>query len=120
MGRIANLFRWLLGGRRSDDDLIVRFANSPNAGLRERAAKYLIDRAVVLERMDHMGEALAAYDEVVKRFGREVDAGLREQVAKALLGKADVLRLHNWQQEAITACDALITAFDIRGAVVWH
>jgi tetratricopeptide (TPR) repeat protein len=74
------------------DEVIARFGDAPEPGLREQTAKALFNKAYTLGQMGDSVAAIALYDEVIARFGDAPEPGLRKQVAMVLFNKALTLR----------------------------
>ena len=77
-----------------DDDVVARFGDATEPGLREQVAKALVSNGFWLGGLDRFDEAIAVYDDVVARFGDATEPGPREQVAIALVSKG--FRLGSW------------------------
>ena len=67
------------------DELLARFGDDPAPGVREPAAKALVNKAIALGELERPEDEIAVYDELVARFGDDLTPGLREQAAAALL-----------------------------------
>ena len=67
--------------------MVKRYGEAPEAALRERVAKALVNKGITLGQLQRSEEAIAVYNEVVKRYGEASEAALREQVAQALAFK---------------------------------
>jgi tetratricopeptide (TPR) repeat protein len=74
------------------DEVIARFGDAPEPGLREQVARALVNKAYTLGQMGDRAVEIALYDEVIARFGDAPEPGRREQVARALFNKALTLR----------------------------
>ena len=73
------------------DEVLARFGDAEEPGLREQVARALVNKGVTLGQMGDSAAAVAVYDEVLARFGDAQEPGLREEVARALVNKGVTL-----------------------------
>jgi tetratricopeptide (TPR) repeat protein len=105
-----------LDGRSGDaiaafDELIKRFGDASEPGVREQVAKALFNKGAMLAKRDQTGKALEAYDELVRRFGDATEPSVREQVAAALRNKGVKLGEDNQTGKALETYDELVRRF---------
>ena len=74
-------------------------------------ARYMLNRAVVLDQLDRHEDELAAYDALIARFKDATEPDLRERVAHALFNRGVTLGQVQRPEEALAAYDDLITRF---------
>ena len=90
------------------DEVLARFADAPEPGLREQVARALINKAITLGQMGDSPAAIVVYDDVLARFADAPEPRLREQVARALVIKAETLRDEGQVTAAIDAFEQLL------------
>ncbi len=93
------------------DEVIRRFGDAAETGLREQVAKALFNKGVRLGALDRSEEEIAVYGEVVRRFGEAAETELREQVAWALYNKGVTLGALSRSEEEIAAYDEVVRRF---------
>ena len=102
--RAANYLRCLaaLG------ELLARFGDAREPGLREQVARALVNKAVALGQMGDSTAAVAVCDDVLARFGDAQEPALREQVAMALVNKAVALGQTGDSAASVAVCDDIL------------
>jgi len=93
------------------DEVVSRFADAPEAGIREQVVRALLSKDITLGQLGRGEEAIRVSDEVVSRFADAPEAGIREQVAKALLNKGVRLGELGRREEAIRVYDEVVSRF---------
>ena len=73
------------------DQVVERYGEASEPGLREQVAKALFNKGVTLGQLKRSEDAIVVYDQVVARCGEAAEPGLREQVARALVSKGVTL-----------------------------
>ena len=93
------------------DEVIARYAEAPEAALREQVARALFNKGVRLGELGRSEEALVVYDEVIARYAEAPEAALREQVARALVNKGVTLGELGRSEEALVVYDEVIARY---------
>ncbi len=93
------------------EQMVERFGEASEPGLREQVAKALFSKAVLLGAQGEGAVAIAVYEQVVERFGEASEPGLREQVAKALFSKAAALGAQGQEAAAIAVYEQVVERF---------
>jgi tetratricopeptide (TPR) repeat protein len=68
-------------------EMLARFGDAPEHGLRRHMAGALVNKAATLVDLGRREEALAAFEEMLERFGDAPEPELCEPVARALVNK---------------------------------
>ncbi len=66
------------------DELVARYGDDEEPGVREQVASSLRNKGVALNRLGREEDKIAVYDELVARFGDDEEPGVRETVAEGL------------------------------------
>ena len=93
------------------DDLASRFETSDSPLVLAPVAKALVNKGVVLVRMNREEDALVSWDQVVRRFGESRSPVLLETVVVALDNKGVTLDRLNRSEEALAAYDEAVRRF---------
>ena len=93
------------------DEVVKRFGELAEPGVREQVAKALFNKGVMLDKQNHTEKALEAYDELVRRFGDATEPTVREQVAAGLRNKGVILGQDKQTEKALEAFDELVRRF---------
>ena len=101
--RIVWRLRWLF---------MTRWWNASATASRQpclsKSHKALVNKGVILSKLNRPEDALVAFDEVVERFGVSESPALLEQVAKALVNKGVILSKLNRPEDALVAFDEVV------------
>ncbi|WP_429420077.1 tetratricopeptide repeat protein [Nocardia sp. GAS34] len=79
--------------------------------LRELVAEALLNQGIVFGQLDHLQEALAAYQRVVTDYAADPDPTFRELVARALFYQGVVLGHLDRPREALDTYDRVVTDY---------
>ena len=93
------------------EEVVERFVDAEEAGLREQAVKALLNKGVTLGQLERPEEEIAVYEEVVERFVDAEEAGLREPAAKALFSKGVALGQLKRPEDAIAVYEEVVERF---------
>jgi tetratricopeptide (TPR) repeat protein len=93
------------------DDLLARFGEAPEVGLREQVAMALFQKAFTLGSSGDGAGEITTYEELIARFGTADELSLREQVSRALYNRGFVLAESGDRLGAIAAYDELVARF---------
>ena len=105
---------------RSDEDtlaaceeMVLRFGEIEAPAVQAWVAKALVNKGVVLQRLNQPRAAVAAWDDLAARFGDEPvpPPALVELVARALVMKGGLLAQGNQLQDALADFDAVVRRF---------
>ncbi|NOK08302.1 hypothetical protein [Corallococcus exercitus] len=88
--------------------LLKEYDGKADPFLVEQTAVALLQRAIALQGLGHVDEALEAFDEVDVRYSEDPDARLRALVSTALMGRAIALLREEFLPEALSALDAIL------------
>ncbi|RKG62177.1 hypothetical protein D7X30_02320 [Corallococcus sp. AB011P] len=88
--------------------LLKEYDGSTEPFLVEQTASAMLGRAVALQGLGHVDEALEAFDEVDVRYCEDTDPRMRALVSTALMGRALVLLREEFLPEALGALDAIL------------
>ncbi|RKH49177.1 hypothetical protein D7Y23_17815 [Corallococcus sp. AB050B] len=88
--------------------LLKEYDGSPEPFLVEQTAAVMLGRAIALQGLGHVDEALEAFDEVDVRHCEDPDPRIRALVSTALMGRALVLLQEEFLPEALGALDAIL------------
>ncbi|WP_375754780.1 tol-pal system YbgF family protein [Corallococcus exercitus] len=88
--------------------LLKEYDGQADPFLVEQTAVALLQRAIALQGLGHVDEALEAFDEVDVRYCEDTDPRLRALVSTALMGRAIVLLREEFLPEALSALDAIL------------
>ncbi len=98
------------------EDLLERFQTHTAPTVRFCVVNALVNKGVILVRLDRGSEAMAAYDEAAALYETSGSPELRPGAAKALLNKSYVLTNLGRTRHAIEVCDLLIKRFPSDGS----
>ncbi len=109
----------LLNSERPDEDtlaaceeMVLRFGEIEAPAVQAWVAKALVNKGVVLQRLNQPRAAVAAWDDLAARFGDEpVPPALVEPVAGALVMKGGLLAEGNQLQDALAVLDEVVRRF---------
>ncbi|MFP2900688.1 hypothetical protein [Corallococcus sp. 4LFB] len=90
------------------EELLKEYDGQADPFLVEQTAVALLQRAIALQGLGHVDEALEAFDEVDVRYSEDPDPRLRALVSTALMGRAIVLLREEFLPEALSALDAIL------------
>ena len=93
------------------DQVVVRFGEAAEPGLRLLVATALGYEGVAYGQFGQLEQAAGMFDQVVARFGEAAEPELREQVARALVAKGYVLTGLGRLDEAAAVLDVVVTRF---------
>jgi tetratricopeptide (TPR) repeat protein len=93
------------------DEVVKRFGEMTEPGVREQVAAALRNKGVMLSERNQTEKALEAYDELVRRFDDATEPGVREHVAAALRNKGVVFGEHNQTEKALESYNELVRRF---------
>jgi tetratricopeptide (TPR) repeat protein len=97
---------------RAYEQVVARFGDATEPGLREHVAKALVGKGVSLRALRRFEDELGAYNEVVARFGDATEpALLRELVARALFTRGARLGDLERFEEAVGVYDEVVERF---------
>ena len=98
------------------EDLLTKFGKHMAPTVQDPVVQALVNKGIILMRLDRGEEAMGAFDEAVGRFGVTGSQELRPVVATALVNKSFILSGAGQKQEAIGVCDELIAKFATDGS----
>ena len=98
------------------EGLLEGFGEHPAPTVQDSVIKALVNRGVILMRLERSEEAMVAFDKAVGSFGDTGSQELRPVVATALLNKSFLLSGTGNKPEAIGICDELIAEFATDGS----
>ena len=90
------------------DKLGHRFAYSNNPGVLEYLGIALFRKALMLERLDRVGDSIATYDALVRRFGNLGTAAQAKWIGAALIMKGLTLDTINCTADALATYDEVV------------
>jgi len=90
-----------------DEEMISRFADTPEPQVQELVARALGRKASTLRRNERNVEALAVWSELIDRYGNTEGTMLRELLTQAMTQKAELLAQHGQHDEAIVLSESL-------------
>ena len=93
------------------DEVVARFGDAAEPGLRTLVAAALINKGNTLGQLGRPEDEIRCCDEVVARLGDAAEPGLREQVATALVNKGSTLVELGRPEEAARVCDEVVARF---------
>ena len=93
------------------DEVVARFGDAPEAGIRELVVEALFNKGVELGLMGQSAAAIDSYDKIVARFGGAPEADIRELVAKAPVNKGYELGRRGEKAAAIETYDEVVARF---------
>ena len=93
------------------EEVVRRFEGSENPAVLEWVAKAVVNKGVLLGRLNRLQAALVAYDQVVRRFGQRETPVFREPVARALVFQGTVLDELKRSGEALAVYDDMVRRF---------
>jgi tetratricopeptide (TPR) repeat protein len=93
------------------EEVVSRFGDAPEAGIREQVARALFGKSMTLGGLGRREEEIRGYEEVVSRFGDAPECGIRDLVAIALTNKADTLVQLGHGEEAIVVFEEVVSRF---------
>lgn len=99
------------------EKLISRFEENTELNIREQVAKALVNKALVLEGIDQLHNAIEVYDEAIAKFGESNELGLQEFMAIALVNKGVALGNLKQSENAIKAYNEAIEKFGERNEI---
>lgn len=98
------------------EDLLERFQTHTTPTVQLCVVNALVNKGVILVRLDRGAEAMAAYDKAATLYETSGSPELRPGAAKALLNKSYVLTNLGRTRHAIEVCDLLIERFPCDGS----
>ena len=98
------------------EDLLTKFGKHMAPTVQDSVVKALVNKGIILMRLDRREEAMGAFDEAAGRFNVAGSQELRPVVATALVNKSIFLSDAGQKQEAISVCDELIAEFPTDGS----
>ena len=98
------------------DDLLEKFGQHMAPTIQDAVVKALVNKGVILMRLERGKEAMRGFDEAVERFEATGSQELRPVVATALVNKSFFLSGVGRKQDAIAVCDQLIARFAAEGS----
>jgi tetratricopeptide (TPR) repeat protein len=93
------------------DEVVSRFEEVTELGVRELVADALIKKGLTLGALGRMEAAIEVCDELVKSFGRATDIELKEKVGGALVTKEVALASLGRMETVIEVCDEVMERF---------
>ena len=106
-----------LGGALVDlEDLLEKFGKHMAPTVQDSVVKALVNKGVILGRLDRGEDAMLAIDDAAEMFEATDSPELRPVVATALLNKSLLLTRLGRTQDAIDVCDQLINRFPCDGS----
>ena len=93
------------------EDLLNRFGSRTTPTIHDSVVKALVNKGVILMRLERGEEAVPAFDKAVDKFETTDSPELRPVVATALVNKSSFLSGVGRTKEAITVCDQLVGSF---------
>ena len=98
------------------EDLLKKFRKHTVPTVQDSVVKALVNKGIILIRLERGEEAMVAFDEAVDRFRAAGSPELRPVVATALVNKSFYLSGVGRTQDAIAVCDKLIAKFATDGS----
>ena len=94
------------------EEMVLRFGEIEAPAVQAWVAKALVNKGVVLQRLNQPRAAVAAWDDLAARFGDEpAPPALVEPVARALVMKGGLLAEGNQLQDALAVLDEVVRRF---------
>ena len=93
------------------DDLLERFGQHMAPTIQDAVVKALVNKGIILMRLERGREAMRGFDEAVERFEATGSQELRPVVATALVNKSFFLSVVGRKQDAIAVCEQLVATF---------
>ena len=101
----------LLGALVDLDDLLEKFGQHMAPTIQDAVVKALVNKGIILMRLERGEEAMRGFDEAVERFEATGSQELRPVVATALVNKSFFLSVAGRRQDAIAVCEQLVATF---------
>lgn len=87
------------------DEVVNRFGEASEAGLREQVARVLVSKGYNLGLLGHYDKEIRVYDELLERYGDASEVGIQKQIAQGLINKGVTLGMLNRGEEEVAMYD---------------
>ena len=100
------------------EEVTDKYKSRPEVEIVEQIAIAILNKGLVLDRLNRKGEAIQSYEECVALYGCRSEVDIATLIARALNNKAAILWDSRCEDKAVLACKELIANYKDRSEVI--